>query len=129
MSKRVLPQTSLAAHASVTISQLNEHYSKISECLLQLKTATAERIAHHTGLTHVQVNRRIVELERKGIVWRPGGKMPTSTGRMAMLIQLSSETEVHSAPFEKANKDPKTVAHYSKKIKELSTPFIQPSLF
>lgn len=114
-----VPQTSKDAFKSITQSQLNEHYSRIISSLQELKTATAEKIGEHSGMEHLQVTRRISELERKGIVWRPGGKIPTKTGRMAMLIQLTSEINILVPSNEKAIKKGKSVAEYSRNIQQI----------
>ncbi len=119
-----VPITSLEAYKSQDQSHISKQYDKIILALKSLKAASAEQIANYLNMQHVQINRRMSEMERLQMVWKPGTKVPTNTGRSAFCWQLSSETTIHPAPIEKAMKG-KTVAHFAKNIQQIT----QQSLF
>lgn len=94
MSERPnLPITSKEAYKQVTIQMLNEHHTKIIETLKILKEAIYEDIAVFCGLDRHQVGRRLNELERRQIVFKPGTKKKTSKGRDAFTYKLCNPTE------------------------------------
>jgi predicted ArsR family transcriptional regulator len=87
------PETSIEAWHSVKNSMPEEHHAKILKALAELKSASAEQISTITNLDHWQVNRRLSELERKQLIYKPGGKVPTKTGRSANLWTLTTPPE------------------------------------
>lgn len=117
MKKSCPPQTSLAAWDSVKGSMPPEHHVKILKALGELKSASAEQISTITNLNHWQINRRLSELERKNLIYKPGGRVPTKTGRSANLWALTGEPEPKPA-----RKRVQIPAFSGKK-------FIQPNLF
>ena len=81
--ERVNPQTSHDAYRSITPEQLSRHYSKIMEALKVLGSASAEQIAKHLTMEHSQVNRRMSEMFRLEMIYKPGKKVLTKSGRNA----------------------------------------------
>ncbi len=86
--KRTVPKTSLEAYRSV--KEMKEaHKIKIIEALKQLKTGgTYEQISTLINIDKAQVNRRLSEMERDGIIYNVGITRPTISGRSAMVRQL-----------------------------------------
>lgn len=85
------PQTSIDAFKSVNGKMLAEHYQKILRALNGLKLAIYEEIAIECGFPDKnQVSRRLKELEGMELVYKPGTKKPTSTGRQAYQYSLRS---------------------------------------
>jgi predicted transcriptional regulator len=85
---KLLPQTSIDAYKAANPEMLSEHYKKILMGLIKLKTATYEEIASMITLDKSQVGRRLNELERMEIVFKPGLKKPTRSGRAAFVYQI-----------------------------------------
>ncbi len=86
--KRTVPKTSHDAHNSV--KEMKEaHYKIIIEALKKIKIgATYEQLASYCNLDKAQVNRRLSEMERDGIIYNVGITRPTISGRSAMVRQL-----------------------------------------
>lgn len=123
--KRTNPSTSHEAYEKVTPEMLSAHHKKIVAALTKLKAANYEAIAQAAGLDKICIARRLSELELKGLVYKPGIKTLTSTGRNSFVYSLTADGKVYSpAPVEKAMKG-NGVGHYAKKIQQIT----QASLF
>lgn len=92
---RQLPQTSHDAYEMLDTEHLAEHYKKIILGLIKLKTATYEEIASMITLDKAQVGRRLNELEKMEIVFKPGAKKPTRSGRPANVYQIRPDVNFH----------------------------------
>jgi predicted ArsR family transcriptional regulator len=89
MPNRKNPKTSTDAYRSVSIEMLNNHHGKIIKALKELGCGIYEEIASHLTMEKNQVSRRLVELERMELVWKPGATKPTKSGRKAYVYQLT----------------------------------------
>ena len=84
-----LPDTSIEAYHSMTDDLLSDHHKKIINALTILKKATAEEIAAYLGWDDKsRSSRRMSELERDQIVYKPGEKKKTKYGRNAYVYEL-----------------------------------------
>lgn len=122
--KRSLPSTSHAAYAQAK-PMISSHHAKILDSLKVLKSATAEQIAIHLKMDHSQINRRVSEMERLQLIYKPGVKKKTKTGREAfvwyVIGEQYTETENLYANGQKTSTD------YSKElIKSTRKKNIQP---
>lgn len=89
------PQTSLDAYKSINGKILAEHYLKIIRSLKRLNLATYEELAHDIGFGDKnQVSRRLKEMEGLELVYKPGTKKNTSSGRGAYQYALRSPETV-----------------------------------
>lgn len=126
-----VPATSLDAYKSQDPTHISKQYDGIVSALTVLKSASAEQIASYLKMQHVQINRRMSEMERLQMVWKPGGRVPTVTGRSAFAWQLTSEakpipTEIVKEPKFRS----KSIAEHSKAIQKIQKQvFQQPTLF
>ena len=78
------PDTSIEAFKSVTPEMLAGHWGNIIEALKVLKLAIYTEIAEHCKFEDKNmVSRRLKELEGAEIVYKPGTKKPTKSGRLA----------------------------------------------
>lgn len=90
-NKRALPETSLAAYKSV-IEMKQAHYAKIVSALNKLGgSGHYEDISTYSGLGKDQVNRRLSEMERDGIIFNTGETKNTLSGRKAMVRKLVTQ--------------------------------------
>lgn len=120
MSKRQLPDTSHDAYASVK-HMITPHHQKILDSLKILGKGSAEQIAFHLKMDHSQINRRVSEMERLELIYKPGLKVATKTGRNAYVWQICGSD---GNPIIKTERSlpGKGISDYSKKL-------IQPDLF
>lgn len=126
--KQRLPDTSISAYKMLTPEMIAGHHGKIIGALQQLGTASYEAIAVHVGLDRHQVGRRLSELERMGIVYKPGSKSMTKSGRMAYNYCLSitgAKTENEIKEFNGYKKGEKTAADFASALIKAT----QPNLF
>lgn len=92
--KRQHRSTSKAAHDSVK-EHKREMYIKIIDGLRKLKVGgTFEETAYACGLKPEQVWKRLPELIEMGVVYNVGTTRKTSTGRKAMVRQLTEFQEI-----------------------------------
>lgn len=104
-----LPQTSHDANKAATLEMRSRHWDKIKEALNILKLATGEQIAIQAKMDYHAVMRRLSEMERLEMVYKPGTKMPTSTNRLAYQYSLRSESTVVVPPEKFNNTEVKAV--------------------
>lgn len=129
MSKKTLPATSLAANKAATAEMRSDHHAKIIKGLRVLGSATYEELANHLGMDRHQIGRRLSELERELIVFKPGNTKPTKSGRSAYVYCLTNgaspktENEIKYLKQEKASTD------YAKNILDAAKNLKQESLF
>ena len=84
-----LPETSHEAHKSMTHDILSNHKKQIVDALKVLKKATAEEVAIYLNWDDKSRSaRRMSELEREQIVYKPGEKRKTKYGRNAFVYSL-----------------------------------------
>lgn len=80
--KQTLPDTSHEAWARAK-PMISGHHAKILAALQVLGQETAEGIAKFLCMEHSQINRRVSEMERLELIYKPGLKKLTKTGRNA----------------------------------------------
>ena len=100
--KRVLPSTSHEANRRATEEMRSAHKAKIVDALGQIVTGNYEMISQKCGLDKIAVMRRLSELEREQVVFKPGLKSNTSSGRQAFNYQLTSQPSL--TPIEVVDK-------------------------
>lgn len=87
--ERINPATSHEAYKSMTKDLLSNHHTKIIEALNYLGNATFEEIAIHLQWDDKnRAARRLSELEREQIIYKPGEKRLTKSGRNAFVYAL-----------------------------------------
>jgi predicted transcriptional regulator len=87
--QKKLPDTSHEAHKSMTEVLLSKHHTQIIEALKVLKKATSEEIAIYLNWDDKNRSaRRMSELEREQIIYKPGEKRKTKYGRNAYVYSL-----------------------------------------
>jgi predicted transcriptional regulator len=90
--ERQLPLTSHEAHKSMTKEILSNHHRMIIDALHVLRKATAEEISEYLNWDDKNRSaRRMSELEREQIVYKPGEKRKTKYGRNAFVYSLTNE--------------------------------------
>lgn len=121
MPKRKNPETSIDAYKSLQPDQLKEIYQKIIEALKVLGTASTEQIADYTTLPHPKIHKRVSEMEKLEIIYRPGNRVATKSGRTAYVWCLCNQpiTDNQQKVTEKALRGP-TVADFSRDISSIS---------
>jgi hypothetical protein len=93
--ERIHPETSHEAYKSITDDILSKHHSQIIDALKILKKATSEEIAIFLNWDDKnRSSRRMSELERKQIIYKPGEKRKTKYGRNAFVYSLISKESV-----------------------------------
>lgn len=86
-----LPSTSHEAQKSMTKEILSNHHRMIIDALHVLKKATAEEISEYLDWDDKNRSaRRMSELEREQIVYKPGEKRKTKYGRNAYVYSLTN---------------------------------------
>jgi predicted transcriptional regulator len=90
MSKKRPPETSIDARNSLRPEDLADIYQKILKGLERLGTASNEQLASYLTIEHSRIWKRVSELNKMGLIFRPGHKVPTKTGRQSFVWQLCS---------------------------------------
>jgi len=98
--ERKNPKTSLDAYESMTTEILSTHHKQIIEALACLGKATYEDIASHLRWDDKnRASRRLAELERSQIVYKPGDKKPTKSNRQAYVYMLCKNNKYTQGSF------------------------------
>jgi len=119
MAKRKQPETSLEAYKSLDPAQMAEIYQKILWSLGQIGEGTFEQIAVSLRLPKERVWKRLSELQKQGLIYRPGNKLPLSSGRLGYTWKLVEKDGQNEKVTEKSLPG-KSVAEYAKSITQLS---------
>lgn len=115
---RKQPATSLEAHGSIQ-DMKPDHHANILEALKKHGEKSAEQLAAITGLSHHQVNRRMLELSERGLIFRPGNKVATLTGRSAYTWRLCEEGGENVSLAEKVPEG-EGISDFSRNIQRLA---------
>lgn len=122
MKKKNLPETSHAANRKATAEMRDAHKAKIVKALQSLGTGTYEEIASFLCMEPHSIGRRLCELERVGIIFKPGTTRVTKSGRDACLYTLQQAGKIIEKTTVKSPTGP-SVSDFSKKLIK------QPTLF
>lgn len=92
--KRKNPDTSLSAYKSAKLGLIEGHKKIILAAFERLGSATADQIAEYTGMDHVQINRRFVDLANDEKIYNTQLKKPTRRGRDAFIWCLTAGRKI-----------------------------------
>lgn len=98
MSNRKQPETSLEAYRSLDLKELNETYRDILKSLGELGEGTFEEIAAHMKVDKSRVWKRMSELEKMELVYRPGKKKLLKSNRngYVWVLRLAATPKTYS---------------------------------
>jgi len=113
--KRKNPETSVSAYRSLDPLKLTELYQKILWGLGQIGEGTFEEISIAVRLPKERIWKRLSELERNNMVYRPGNKRPLASGRLGFTWKLVQKNE-SSSPVTEKSPDGPSVSDYSRNI-------------
>lgn len=114
MSNRKNPETSNEAYRSLKVEDLNEIYRLIIGALNVLGKGTFEDIAAYLKKDSSKIWKRMSELERMMVVFRPGTKKLLKSGRNGyewMLTNSSTQKTETEHVFRKGDKSAVTYAN------------------
>ncbi len=95
-----LPETSHEAYKMMNKELLSDHHKKIINALKVLRIATAEEIAIFLNWDDKsRASRRMSELERDQIIYKPGEKRKTKYGRNAFVYTLVNKNPIPLSLF------------------------------
>lgn len=115
--KRKNPDTSLEAYAKLKPEQLRAIYRKIIEALKIMGEGSSQQIAAYLTLDDEVVRKRLSELKKMGILYKPGHKVQTKKGCDAYVWQLckaGAKTELQEKLMPGT-----TIQDYSKTIQQI----------
>lgn len=107
-----MPQTSIDAYNSLDPAQLADIYKNILSALAIIKAGTFEDISAQAKLDRDRVWKRLNELEKMELIFRPGTKKKLRSGREGYIWQLTL-------------KGTPTVQDYSRKMESIGQQFKQ----
>lgn len=116
MAEKQIPDTSREAWHSLDPTQIAEIYRGILYALGILGTATFEEIAAHMKVDKSRVWKRMSELERMKLVYRPGTKKMLKSGRNGYVWALTSQSMPKTEKSMKELKGQPAVVDYSRKL-------------
>jgi predicted transcriptional regulator len=120
MRKRKVPETSIEAWRSIDPAQLAQIYRGILYALGIMHRATFEEIAAHMKVDKSRVWKRMSELERMKLVYRPGSKKLLKSGRQGYEWSLTSQVTPKTDSELKALKGKPTIQDHSRAIESIS---------
>lgn len=114
MGKRMVPQTSKDALASLKAEEIREMYRRILEALRLIKEGSRDEIAVVCKVKPEKVWKRFSELQRMNLIYRPGNKKPLESGRLGYTWRLVGDEP--TAPVTEKALPGKSVGQYAKSI-------------
>lgn len=120
MRKSKMPETSLEAYKSLDPVRLNDTYKGIIMALSELGSGTFEDIAKKMKVDKSVVWKRLSELERANILYRPGTKKTLKSGRSGFVWMILSLDGISSIIEEAKLKSTPTIQDHSRNIKAIS---------
>ena len=131
MSERKNPETSNEAYRSLKVSELNETYRLILSALSVLGEGTFEDISAYLKVDKSRIWKRMSELERMQLVYRPGNKRLLKSGRNGFTWCLTSNSLPKTEEGNPYKKGTKAATDFAGEILANSkkTQVTQPTLF
>jgi predicted transcriptional regulator len=120
MRKSKIQETSLEAYRSLDPARLSDTYKKILLALTELGSGTFEDIAKKMKVDKSVVWKRLSELERNGIIYRPGTKKTLKSGRLGFVWMILSVDGVASIIEEAKLKSTQTIQDHSRNIQAIA---------
>ena len=87
------PATSIDAFKSLKPDQVREVYKKILDALKVLGQASSEQIAEYLTMEHAKIHKRVSEMQGLSMIYRPGLRVPTKSGRTAFVWAIQGTLE------------------------------------
>lgn len=110
------PQTSMEAYRALQPEHLRKMYQRIINALQSLGTATYEELADCLNCREPnQISRRLKEMEKMELIWKPGGKRLTKRRRNAFVYQLTAQPKTDQEIKSQIKKDAPAAAQPTKK--------------
>lgn len=119
MPKKQIPDTSKEAFKSLIPEKIGEMYLVIMGALYVLQKATFEDIATHLKIEKSRVWKRLSEMERLQLIYRPGTKKVLKSGRMGYEWALTVIGSPKTDKKAKNLKNKPTVQDHSRKIQDI----------
>ncbi len=89
MPERKNPQTSIDAYRSLDLHKMREIFKKILHALGEMGEATTEEIAAFEKVSHERVWKRMTDLHKMELIYRPGNKRVLKSGSMGYTWMLT----------------------------------------
>lgn len=128
MRKSNVPETSKEAYKSLDPLSLRDSYKKIVLALSELGSGTFEDIAKKMKVDKSVVWKRLSELERANILYRPGAKKTLKSGRLGFVWMILSSDGLSSLIEEAKLKSTQTVQDHSRNIQAIANSNKQPKV-
>lgn len=120
MRKSKIQETSLDAYRSLDPAKLGDTYKQIILALADLGSGTFEDIAKKMKVDKSVVWKRLSELERANILYRPGTKKTLKSGRLGFVWMIQSLDGISSLIEEAKLKATQSVQDHSRNIQAIA---------
>lgn len=120
MSKSKIQETSMEAYRSLDPTKLRDTYKRIILALSELGSGTFEDIAKKMKVDKSVVWKRLSELERANILYRPGTKKTLKSGRSGFVWMVLSLDGISSLIEEVKLKSTPTIQDHSRNIQAIA---------
>lgn len=120
MRKSNVPETSKEAYKSLDPARLSDSYKKILLALSELGSGTFEDIAQKMKVDKSVVWKRLSELERSGIIYRPGAKKKLKSGRSGFVWMNLPLIGMSSIIEDAKLKSTQTIQEHSRNIQAIA---------
>jgi DNA-binding Lrp family transcriptional regulator len=114
-----VPETSVEAFKSLDLEKLTETKRKILYALSQLITGSHEDVAAYLKVERSIVWKRMSELERDGLIFKPGTKKALRSGKLGFEYSLTDKSVPKTTASERALKG-RSIADISRKITSIA---------
>ncbi len=124
--KATVKKTSLEAYRSLNPDSVAAIKKLIIETLKVIGSGSSHQIADYCGKSEDKIRKRLSELEREELIWKPGHRVPTKSGNTAYVWTLRGDNQPKTDKQENVFREKTTFTDHTKKIADLTK---QPTLF
>ena len=124
--KNTVQKTSLAAYRNLNPDSVAAIKKLIIETLKVIGSGSSQQIADHCGKAEDKIRKRLSELEREELIWKPGHRVTTKSGNTAYVWTLRGDNQPKTDKEENKFRDKTTFTDHTKKLHDLTK---QPTLW
>lgn len=125
--KGTVKKTSLEAYRNLNPDSVEAIKKLIIETLKVIGSGSSHQIADYCGKSEDKIRKRLSELGKDNLIWKPGHRVPTKSGNTAYVWTLRGDNQPKTDKEETYKKGKPDTVTYANKILSLTNK--QPTLF
>jgi predicted ArsR family transcriptional regulator len=114
--KNTVQKTSLEAYRNLNPDSVAAIKNLIIETLKVIGSGSSQQIADYCGKSEDKIRKRLSELEREDLIWKPGHRVATKSGNTAFVWTLRGDNQPKTDKEENVFRNQKTSTDFASQI-------------